>query len=265
MKSIFFILSVVSILLFSCNSNTSENTIGIKDSIPDTLSNAEFIDHTGNLEKFTLGELPYTVDTNALGEKNLLDEKLLNSAFVLEIMKNQLKEINESYSEYLLKDYLHIDSCLQKMTEEEFNNTLDIGMMKTVKLYAGNFFNLNNGNKAYTWFIKFSTYEACPYNAGTILIYSTMNKSGELISSLVIGEVSGGGDAPYFSSTELYSDINTDHLISIKETQVNGGDEENEKTIVETTRSIFKYQVNIEIGEIKKINEKKGKPVKRLE
>jgi len=264
MKTIFIFHIVAVFFLISCNSNTQNNSIKT-DSIADTLSNVVNIDTTGNLAKFTAGTLPYTVDSIALTDEHLLEEKLLTSNFVLSVLKNQLKEVNGNSSEYILKDFLHIDSCLQKMTEEEFNNTLDIGMMKTVKLYAENFYDLANGNKAYTWFMKYSTYEACPYGAGTVLIYTVLGKSGELISSLVVGETSGGGDAPYFSSTELYSVIGTNNSISIKQTQVNGGDEENEKTVVETTKSEYKYQVIPETGEIKKLSEKIGKPVKTLQ
>lgn len=264
MKSLFFLHIVAIIFLISCNTNTPDIS-NKKDTLADTLSAVEFKDTTGNLAKFTAGTLPFTVDSIALTDENLPEEKLLNSDFVLSVLKNQLKEVNGNNSEYILKDFLHIDSCLKKMSEEEFNNTLDIGMMKTVKLYAGKLFELNNGNKAYTWFMKYSTLEACPYGAGTVLIYTILGKSGELISSLVVGETSGGGDAPYFSSTDLYSVIGTDNIISIKQTQVNGGDEEEGKTVVETTKNEFKYQMNPETGEIKKLTEKIGKPVKKLE
>lgn len=264
MRSILFIFGIVALFFSSCNSNSSDNAANISNDTTDTLT-IEYIDSTGSLEKFTEGILPYTVDSIALSDKNLVDEKILSSAFVLRVLKNQLKHVDGKNSEYYLKDFLHIDSCLQIMTEEEFNNTLDIGMMKTVTLYAGNFFILKNGNKAFTWYMKFSTYEACPYSAGIIMYCTILDKSGNQVSSIIIGESSGGGDAPYYSNTELYSVISNDYFISVKDTQVNGGDEEEGKTISETTKSEFKYQIVPETGEIKKISEKIGKPVKKFD
>jgi hypothetical protein len=265
MKSIFYYSVIFTFFLFSCNSNSVENKDGSTIAAVDTINSLENIDSSDNLNKFSEGILPYTVDSIALSDKYLLDEKILTNAFVLSTLRNQLKEIGTNNHEYYLNDFLHIDSCLQKMTEEEFNNTLDIGMMKTVKLYAGNVFNLKNGNKAYTWFIKYSTYEACPYSAGTVMLFTTFDKSGNILSSLDIGEISGGGDAPYYSSTELYSVIGEDYVISIRDTQISGGDEENGKTISETTKSEFKFRVFTETGEIKKISEKIGKPVKKYD
>jgi hypothetical protein len=265
MKTISYILIVVIIFMISCN-NDSKNAINnFSTTLNDTFSNAPPLDTCGNLIKFIEGTLPYSVDSATLSDEKLNEEQMLNSMFVINILKNQIKAADNKVSDNYLTSYLHIDSCLKKMTEDEFNNTLDIGMMKTVLLYAGNYLFLQNGNIAYTWYIKFSTYDACPFYAGTIMFLTVFNKSGEQLSTITIGENTGGGDAPYYSSTDTYSVIDKDFVITIKNTQINGGDEENGKTICETTKSEFKFQVVPETGAINKISEKIGKPIKKYE
>lgn len=245
MKNIFYTLGF-GLLLASCGGEPE--TIDSTDSTTtDTTVMMESVDVDNALLQshfHVKSQLPFILDDSLLSKKyESTEDSALTREEVLYLAFNfQPSDISYSGDSYIA-DYLFFDSLKTIGEYEDFIEMLDIGMMKSADAYALSELTIDENFSVMLWYINFSTYEACPYSSGTIL-YATVLDHGLVASSTVIGEDSGGADAPYWGTTVSVCSLTADKM-TVTKTDENGGEEdENGNDIVSTSVSTFELEID---------------------
>ncbi|MGZ4044114.1 MAG: hypothetical protein ACXVO9_12995, partial [Bacteroidia bacterium] len=135
---------------------------------------------------------------------------------------------------YDINSFCEIDSLKQEGKYNSYLEKLDIGMTKVAISFKLGVIDLGNGAKLFLWGVHNSSFEACPFFAGTTIIGTFVNANKQN-THFVIGEISGGGDPPSMGNDQVTSKINTDGKVEIKRISVNDDlDIPGEETTIET-------------------------------
>ncbi|MGV6860816.1 MAG: hypothetical protein ACWA41_03540 [Putridiphycobacter sp.] len=243
-KSLIILLSV-----YACSNQenlekkeTNEPVGTELDSTNTELSNEDTVLVTPNFD-YTVLEFPLTIDSLFIESHKIgMDTSNLSGEQVKEMSQNMLNKKGEPEISYMLSDFIKIDSLKQVGGYENYVQTLDIAMTKNINANMVGQLPLSQNNTVLIWSSTYTSYEACPFFYGTN-VYATYYNGNNPIHTLLVGEVSGGGDAPYWADTQLESTIKPDQ-ISLSWNQQNGGEyDENDKEIIEYNSE--QYQFNI--------------------
>lgn len=144
-----------------------------------------------------------------------------------------------SMGKYNVETFIRLDSMKIKGEYEDYLASLDIGMARYSNASALGTLDLNNGSFILIWSTDYATYEACPYGQGTC-VFGTLFTDNVGLNTLLLGESSGGGDAPYWGDKMVTSSI-SEHTISIHQVEESGGDEDPEtgEEIIEHSEEDF--------------------------
>lgn len=93
---------------------------------------------------------------------------------------------------YTLKRFFYLDS-MDRAGDKSYN---DLGQTIKVEIRLVDTIPVSADFVTVAWTMYYSTYEACPFSAGSYYMISTYSKSGKLISTQQMGQQTGGGDAP---------------------------------------------------------------------
>lgn len=246
-------------LLLSCGEGDSEivESTPIETTTLDTTSNVDLdtaevieekvqIDVTTLLRKLnndTVYQLPFTLDSNymeSIGEENEILTNLEVQYLSSDLINNQITE----WSSYDIKSFIDIDSMRLMGTYEEYVDNIDIGMMQESDAYLLHKISVDANSFILLWSISYSTYEACPYASGTV-VFGTYFNNNMALNTAVLGEDSGGGDAPYWGSTFITSQITSDHILTNKHEESGGDmDEETGEDIVDVIDKEFEVKLS---------------------
>ncbi len=156
--------------------------------------------------------MPYPVDSAYI--QSATDKDSLPQEFVQALIHNLSKhELNSSIS-WILKDYYLIDSLKRSGSIEAYRRALDIGQTQDCSAHALNRVILNDSLEVFIWALSYSSYEACPYYAGTIVL-GTFLLDGESQDCFLLGEYMGAGDPPAGMTRQITSLINGDTNIEL--------------------------------------------------
>jgi len=236
-KLVYFILFIS--LLYSCSNTNKIDSSKIQNSNNDSISilNTKKIGKILKLFK-DYNSFPYLVDTLYFDSISIYNFEPLAGEDV-KILSTNLVEIGANY-QYSISNFLMIDSLKTNNLYDKYLETIDIAMIKESDASALHKINFSDSIYALIWLLDYSTYEACPYAAGKV-IFMTVIKNNQPFVCYNIGEQSGGGDAPYWSNSSLYSQIQKNTEVNLLYIDELGGEyDENDNEIVEHTETKFK-------------------------
>lgn len=137
-----------------------------------------------------------------------------------------------------IPEFLRIDSLKKNGLYEDYLTKMDIGFLQNAEAYLLKKLQQNSKEKVELWFIKYSSYEACPYYHG-IDIFLSLYEKETLKSSIQIGSIYNVIDPPmaFESILESYQKENQ-LLISLKQELIEM-EEHGEKTIEENKQEFI--------------------------
>lgn len=199
----YIVLSLSLLVLIACSESGKEsNKISAdstKVSIDSVFSRASF-----DLKEFKKLELPLKIDSTYILKADTSDKlhyyqiRNLKSYYPDTLFKTGLRS--------LINEFCEIDSLKENGAYEEYLKKIDIGMTKSSFAFKIGYLTLPTGINVFLWGIEYSSYEACPYFSGKILIATFVTESGKN-SSFLVGESSGSGDPPSTGNTDLWCTI----------------------------------------------------------
>lgn len=246
----------IALIAFSCGEQTTESSTENSGSKNDVDSSGLTLNLTEEtkllLSYFQPAEWPYTIDS--LYYENLSSEEGTLTAADVKWLTSGFVDSDLSYSaQSVIKDVLYFDSLKIHGEYDAYVDALDIGMMKDANAFALHKLELDDNGYWLIWYVDFTTYEACPYFAGKT-IYATAMKNNVATSCTLIGESSGGGDAPYWGENLILTDVFKD-LLRVTKIDRSGGDtDEDGNELVE--ESILQFEIELSEDGIWQISKK---------
>ncbi len=211
MKTTFLIAFSLFLLLLSCQPEQKEKEELVEKEKTTTPNAAAepVLD-----ESMPVLELPFVFDSSAVkeletGGVTLPSEKVQTYAALF--TEDSLTQL----AQYAVRDVLKIDSLKTVGAYETYLTELDLGMTENAFAQKHAQFKLPEGRGLLLWSAFSKTMEVCPFYAGT-LYFVTVFEEKTPKSTILIGEVSGGGDPPYMASTYTSSRLGADKIEVLK-------------------------------------------------
>jgi len=254
MKFLLYALPVL--FLIACNhSIESEETNSVqRDSIGFKNESASAIFDS---KAFNLLSLPLVIDTNFI---ILLDTNdRIPYQLIRQLAASYLKDELNGGLEYTINTFCKIDSLKHNDEYKEYVEKLDIGMTKQSIAYKIGVVKFKNGNKLFLWGITQSSYEACPFFAGTTIVGTYVTEKNEN-THFIIGEISSAGDPPSTGNEEITALI-SDEKIIIKSRNVSddmdvpGEEVTNRMLVVEPGLALKILETKKDINSTEKVNQ----------
>lgn len=257
MKQLTFLMTFIVIVMVSCTNNPSENKNekSSNDLIRDTTEqNQALVELSPEIEALLSNfsdeqDLPLVIDSSFF--KHNAEKRDRNKLHTTEVkmLASKLNQHELSMDALWNIDNFHwLDSIIQSAAYEEYLQNLDIGMMKESFAIAVNKLNLDEQTVLLVWSLTYSTYEACPFAAGT-LIMGTLMYQKEITNCVILGEISSAGDPPVGVDRKIYSSIdeNMKGRTDFSEVLL----DENENFEIVETETKESYEFSIEDGKAK--------------
>lgn len=209
----------LGILLASCGGESSETTQTADttktDSVITKVPNID-IDEEALMAKFTISTVvPWKQDSGFLQTDSIVNNEAL-TADEAKYLTYGFVDNDMSYQGLMpVDDFLFFDSLKAINEYESYREVADIGMMVMADAYVVQKLKLDDSTTLLLWAVYFATYEACPYSSGTIL-YASVYKNNEVTSCTIIGEDSGGADAPVWGETLVLSSFENGKYTAVK-------------------------------------------------
>jgi hypothetical protein len=238
-------------LLMACgNQDVVENTsvVEIEDSISEDKDEHFMINDSEKkipIYDLTEMEFPLNIDTAFIeSHDNQSNTSNLSGGEVKNMSMNLINKRGDLEVNYVIRDFLMIDSLKSNNAYDEYLSNLDIGMTKNANANSLGHINLNNGGSIVIWSVQFTTIEACPFYAGT-QVYATFSIDyPDYLNTILVGEISGGGDAPYWTDVTITSVI-SNSSVEVKMNQNSGGDyDENDEEIVDVVHEKYSFTIS---------------------
>lgn len=243
----FILLLFPTTVLMSCGGNSNDadanNTDSTTTDVIDSTANLITIDVNAMLSSnfATSGEWPYIIDS-VFYEELTEGEQVLSAEYVKFLSQNFV-ESEISYSgKSSIDDVIFFDSLKLADAYEGYVEVLDIGMMEDATAHSICQLELDEKGTLLIWYVDFATYAACPYFAGQT-VYASILKDGQVSSCTLIGESSGGGDAPYWNENLIINSLYKDKFV-VSKIDRNGGDVDEEGNDI-VDESITEYEISL--------------------
>ena len=263
MKKILYI-SLPLFALLSCGGSAEEAE---NESQNENVSNAELVDTT-SVDTLALEEnrVPIDLDVEQLLAKAKGNYKLplsIDSIFIADLgqghnaqsnynmtnieaqylSSNFVKNDLTSMASYNVETFIRLDSLKIKGEYDAYQEQIDIGMARYSVANVVGKVNIDKNRMILIWYTDYATFEACPGGSGTF-VFGTLFKNNAAINSALLGEISGGADAPYWGETLITSTITADK-INLHKKDANGGDEDPETGEEIVEQSELDYTISI--------------------
>ncbi|MBK7130914.1 MAG: hypothetical protein IPM74_18185 [Crocinitomicaceae bacterium] len=250
LRTLLFSIAAVQLLL-SCN-GSSETTkpvdttaIEVIDSV--ILDSNIIIDTDALMAKYSSGAaLPFIPDSTWLADVELSDSNLLTANEAIYLSYGYVTSDISYHATTCVDDFVFFDSLKQHDEYDAYIETVGLGQMVISDAYVVQKLLVNDSTELLLWLVDYATYEACPYSAGRVL-YASIWRNGHITSSTIIGEDSGGGDAPYWGGTSVLPNFtSTGFTVTRKEINGEGEVDENDNEIVTTEQYDFILEISPE-------------------
>lgn len=190
--------------------------------------------------------LPFTPDSTWLIDIELTDSNMLTADEAIYLSYGYVTSDISYQATTCVDDFVFFDSLKQHDEYDAYIETVGLGQMVKSDAYVVQKIILNDSTELLLWLVDFATYEACPYSAGRVL-YASVWRNGHITSSTIIGEDSGGGDAPYWGGTSVLPNFtSTGFTVTRKEINGEGEVDENDNEIVTTEQYDFILEISPE-------------------
>ena len=195
----------------------------------------------------TVYQLPFIVDS-------LLLDSLFNGDFTESDLSSQeaqflgfkMPENSPSqWSRYSLTEYIEIDSIKENGNYNEFLESLDLGQTQDANATLLGQITVSENEYYILWTTSYYTLEACPYGHGSY-IWATYFNNNEPYDAVLVGEISGGADAPYWSGTTTTAVITKEGAEVFTSTESGGDMDEEGEEIIEKSESTVRYTLTSE-------------------
>ncbi|NOQ71233.1 MAG: hypothetical protein GQ574_04495 [Crocinitomix sp.] len=196
----------------------------------------------------TTYQLPINVDTNFVNAIDF-EQKSIQTSLSFEngryLGARLLENAPTGNATYNIEVFCKIDSLKSEGEYEDYVNNLDIGMMQVAEAFVEGLIEIDSSKLILLWSITFSTYEACPYASGS-LVFGTLLHNYEVQNTMLLAEVSGGGDPPSWGETRISTSISK--TLEMKTNSINqyGDSDEGE---VETIAESYLTEIGVEAFE----------------
>lgn len=180
--------------------------------------------------------VPLTIDTafiNSISQGNSIGRNA-----VLKLSSGLVQGKLQNGCEWHFNDFCKIDSFKSAGKYEEYCAGLDIGSTKASDAYAVGRIPINPQTVYLIWAIACSSYEACPYFAGTSVFVSVYS-NGKITSSSNIAEINKSGDPPVSMERTVISTLHADGKITVEAVQIN--DEDMDQPRVERVTEHYEF------------------------
>lgn len=165
-------------------------------------------------------ELPLTIDSAWMERLLQTDEEIsldynMNRSETAHLSFNWVEGNETGNSSRYVQIFEEMDSINQLGEEvmDEYLYSLDLGMTRYSTCNSIGKVTISEVSSLIFWSTDYSTIEACPYGYGTSL-YATLFTKDVATNTVLVGEMSGGGDPPVWASNYVSSTI-TDSSITI--------------------------------------------------
>ena len=257
-----FCALIGGVLIFSACGGTAESN---ESSTEETGVDTTEVDTLAELEEKVVPER-ISYDVNKLLARIdtvfqlpfIVDSAMLDSMFVDQYYESSLTNAEAQYlgfktpdsspassASYCINEFIDIDSIKLKGEYEAFVETVDLGQTEDACAHLMGQVKISNNEYYILWTTAYHTYEACPYGHGSY-IWATYFKDNQPYEAVLIGETSGGGDAPYWMGTAATSVITKKGIEAYEITESGGDENEDGEEIIETTEKWASYKLNAE-------------------
>ena len=245
-----------SILFFSCeseeNTEKQEHNKSI-DTIATDTPKEELIEEPDPLRMTIDVEKLFAKADTTLSLPLVIDSTFIDSIMNSDLEEKSLENIEAQYlgfdfvdnrptymSNYCIDAFIEIDSLKIKGEYEQYVESLDLGETEIASAAVIGKITELGETEFLIWMTDYSTFQACPYGHGTY-IWATIFKSGKATNTLLVGEYSGGADAPYWVSTTTTSVLKAS-LVTTHVLEEEGGEynEDTDEEIVNSSEKDYK-------------------------
>ena len=261
----FYQVVVIGLILMvqSCGAEIEEdngaNDVKTQEGIVDT-TNVEVVeevpieinDHLQTIldKSDTTYQLPFSVDTNFVKAIDFTQKSIQsslsfeNGRYLAERIVENAPTFNAAYN---IEIFCKIDSLKAAGAYEDYVSNLDIGMTQESDAYIEGGIEIDSSKIIVLWSITYSTYEACPFASGTLVLGTLLNNY-EVQNTMLFAEVSQGSDPPSWGETQVSTTITTDLNLSTYSLSQSGDSDEGDVDRIEETYDAEIGEEAIEYG-----------------
>ncbi len=200
----------------------------------------ELLDNTENIDI-----LPYELDSamvSILKTSEWRESSNLNTDIVRYLSSCMQDNDLTIEVDHYINTFVMIDSLRSNDLYEDYISNIYIGMTVYAEANVVDKLILSDSTFLLLWMVYTATYEACPHYSGT-QIFGTLFYKNRANATLLLGESSGGGDPPYWS-TNLTTSMITDSTIQVYQHVQSGGEmDENDNEIVERNLNTYEFVI----------------------
>lgn len=200
-------------------------------------------------------KLPFKVDSSFIssfmGEAE--DEYDLTGAEAKYLAYDMVDNEATNMASWDIKTFIRLDSIKTQGDWEAYQNSLDLGQARYSNGNVVGVVKIDDVSSFLLWTTDYATYEACPYGSGTY-VYGTLFTLMHGTNTVLLGEMSGGGDPPSWGDTRVYSEIKSDKIIT-ESLQRTGEEDYDGNDFVDKRESKYEISIstqglNVEVSEI---------------
>jgi hypothetical protein len=152
--------------------------------------------------------LPLKIDSSFIARADTAEPLRYNA---LRSMKAQFASIeNDKQLQYFINDFCRIDSMKALGQYGKYAEGLDVGMMQNASAFRLGNIRLNDKTDLLLWRLHFSSFDACPFYNGTLIVGSL--RRGNTYTHLPLGKLYNSGDPPGFMTETLTSELTQDWI-----------------------------------------------------
>lgn len=251
-------MTIIPVMLTSCGGEQKEtesnessktdslefDTLIVEEVIPERIS----YDVNKLLARIdTVYSLPFIVDSIMLDSlfEDIFFGSDLSNAEVQYLGFSYPKDSPSSSSAYCINEFIEIDSIKMRDEYDKYLEDIDLGQTADAVANLVGQVKVSKNEYYILWTTAYHSYEACPYGHGSY-IWATYFKDNEPYEAVLVGEYSGGSDAPYWMATTLTSTITKKGIESFSVTENAGEDDDSEEEVIEISKKWTSYKLNAE-------------------
>jgi hypothetical protein len=205
------ILLITSSILVSCSSSNSTKEINseenkVKMEYPTWINK--------KLSDFPLLNLEFEVKKSFFKDSIRNHRKFeLSIDEVKRLSKNLNTDDETQRNSYILNSFYKIAKSKLDKKYSEYEASLDIGMMRDARCFSLGRFEVNDSTTLILWKIEYSSYEACPFFAGSHILVTVVS-AGKVYDCLQFAQQESAGDAPMHAYTIQTGKISLNGMVN---------------------------------------------------
>lgn len=248
------LIAISAVFLCACGNDSKTNQgsdeVVVEDTPVDSLNNVVLNEPPAQINPTLkaildktpiINKAPMVVDTNfvnGIETENELGERELSYQEGRFLTVDFVGNTPTNNAQFILDNFCRIDSLKTVGGYDDYVATIDIGMIQYVAASSEVLLELTDLQQLVLWQVTYSTYEACPYASGTLVLGSLI-VDNQVKNTTLLAEVSGGGDPPVWSETRVFSTIKPTSISTVQIDRFGEYDESADEDMVEESVNEF--------------------------